>query len=160
MTGLSRGRGHWPGPGQLHADPAVPPELLQPGCPVRSGSRRRRRREGFESLQPHRQPLGLASLGRAFCWEIALSDVESECWGSARKRPRVVIQKDVARRVCSGVCSSSQRGPASCRESLQCCKLWGENGTRVVFRGGGGTRQQNAGPSSRGSARKDLMGPP
>lgn len=98
-------------------------------------------------------PLGKLSLGRTLCWEISSSDVEG--LGICEKKAKSCDSKGCCKRVCSG---------ASFCDSLQCCKLWGEMGLGLtplpVFRGGGGTRQQNAGLSSRGSARKDLMGPP
>lgn len=85
-------------------------------------------------------------------------------WESARKRPRVVIQKDVAKRVCSvaSVRPSTVRLPSVIAYSAANfgMKMGLELGRLPVFRGGGGTRQQNAGLSSRGSASKDLMGPP
>lgn len=52
-------------------------------------------------------------------------------WESARKRPRVLIQKDVTKRVCSraSVGPSSSRLPSLI--ALRYCQLWGEDGTRL-----------------------------
>lgn len=72
---------------------------------------------GFESLQPHCQACGVSrgalwgklSLGRRFAGRFP--PLMWKGWECARKRPRVVIQKDVAKRVCSGasVCPSAVR---------------------------------------------------
>lgn len=109
--------------------------------------------------------LGEVSLGATFCWEFL--PLFWRGWDSARKRSRVVIQKDVAKQVCSGAsaCPSSARLPPNRRS---CCKLWVESGTRVdAFSGGprlidlegvGGTRRQNAVLSSRVSTRKGFNG--
>lgn len=74
-----------------------------------------------------------------------------------------MIQKDVAKRVCSGASVRPSAAGRFC-DKLQGCRLWGENAIRVdpltCFPREWGTRQQNAGLNSRGPARKDLMGPP
>lgn len=127
---------------------------------------------GFESLQPHCQACGVSrgalwgklSLGRTFCWEISPSDVEG--LGMCEKKAKSCDSKGCCKTGLQWGFSLPQRGQASF-----CDSLWGAENygvkmglglTRLpVFQGSGGTRQQNAGlMSSRGSVRKDLMGPP